>query len=945
MRDTLARVLLRLPVLSGLVLVALCLRVGLFVADQDAPVHSLELRVQDITSETPGLYTVPVTLPGSWWRRVRGDSVDDPFASTLTLFEDGRALGPAHEAHANIPGGSGRYSHWGDWLYFSTSDGSNPQSNGRAYRIEARLAVEPRLVLGVDLLLAAGVMLIALARTRADLRARRRRFPHESRKAVVVAVATERVLGAPGGSGRRRACAASGLLVALITALAVGVPRQESAVDAQAVQAGSGRLRYVPVEVAFAFPFRIRSDSSNAPKASSLRLYEDGRLLEPAHAEHSVIEAGGAGHYSHWNGFLYFSSSDDTEPASAAHRYTFSVKPALIPGLLPGAWLLFLLLAALARPAVAARVAERLMTPAADLSARACWSIVGLGVMMCCGYVIWNWTLNPGAAPAPSLAGYLPLSDALGYNTCATQAALLGHFMEHYEFCSRRTLYPSLLASFHLLTRSQLELVLLVQAAVVAIVLGFVVMRLARVLSALAALLAGAVLLAYASEYALGLFMTEFTGIVFGLLALSLFLDEQDGAFRSRFVVACALLSVALVSRNGAMFMLPALLAWAVLERWRAGMREVLRLALATAAALAFGLVLQRVILAFNGVDAVSSFNNFATVIYRLSIGAKDWTQALIDYPKLPNEPEAEQFARIYGHALANILAQPMVFLRALGRAFLTYTQTLYHFDGARNFAGLLNGLTALGLIGCAVGWRQRTCRLLLCLAAGEMLSAPLIVEDGGMRVFAASIGLRVVLSAIGLLVLFSLAARAARLPAAMRMVLARPFCAGLTPHGHRHEFVLATTLVALMLLPYADFASAQLRPAPLAGSGCPPGMREMVIDLGHESFAIGLTDGIAPAYSKPLVLTRHRMINGVRSTWYESEIAALPERALVIQAIDRAESRFARAVLLSIDEGGVLLDSPGPVTVCFVPHGGPKVAAYEYRRIEHVGPAAPFAP
>jgi hypothetical protein len=562
-----------------------------------------------------------------------------------------------------------------------------------------------------------------------------------------------------------------------------------------------------------------------------------------------------------------------------------------------------------------------------------------------CGYVIWNWTLNPGAVPAPSLAGYLPLSDALGYNTCATQAALLGHFIEHYEFCSRRTLYPSLLAAFHLLMGSRLELILLLQATIVACVLGFLVIRLARVLNVLAALLAGAVLFAYASEYALGLLMTEFAGLVFGVLALTLFLDERDGAFGRRFLIACALLSVALVSRNGAMFMLPALLGWAMLERRRADAREILSLALATAAALVFGLVLQRVILAFNGVDAVSSFNNFATVIYRLSVGAKDWTQALLDYPKLPNEPEAEQFARIYGHALANILAQPTVFLRALGRAFLTYTQTLYQFAGAGQFATPLNGLTLLGLVGCGLGWRQRTCRLLLCLAAGEMLSAPLIVEDGGMRVFAASIGLRVVVMAVGLLFLMKFAARAAGLPGALWTGLARPFGADSTPHGHRHEFVLATTLVALMLLPYANFASAHLRPAPLAGSGCPGGMREMVIDLRHESFALGMTDGAAPAYSKPLVLSRRRLINGVRSTWYEAEVAALPERALVIQAIDRAPDRFARAVLLSSADGGALLGSPGPVTVCYVPRSGPKVAAYEYQRIEHVGPAAPHAP
>jgi len=945
MRPPLTSALRRLPILPGLVVVLLVLRAALFVADFDAPVITVELRGQDITSTTPGVYTVPVDASGSWWRTVRGDSLDQPVASTLMLFEDGRALGPAHVAHADIAAGGGRYSHWGKWLYFSTSDGSSPQSNGRVYHVEARLAVEPRVVLGANLLLAASVLLLAVVHLRDDLRDRRLRHPRESRRDAITAVAIATLVGPSGGFARLRTCLASGLLVVLLTALAVAVPRQHFTVDPQAIQAGDGRLRIIPLETTIAFPFRILSDSADAPAASSLWLYEDGRLLEPAHSEHSVIASQGAGHYSHWNGSLHFSSTDGTEPTSEARRYTFSVKPALSAGLLPGAWLLFLMLAALAWPAAAGRTAERLLAPAADLSAGTRWSIVGLGVVASCAYVIWNWTLNAGAAPAPSLAGYLPLSDALGYNTCATQAALLGHFMEHYEFCSRRTLYPSLLAALHLLTRSQVELILLLQAAVVGIVLGIFVIRLARVLGMLVGLVAGVVLFAFSSEYVLGLLMTEFTGFVFGLLALTLFLDERDGAFGSRLLIACALLSVALVSRNGAMFMLPALLAWVVLERWRAGPRQILTLALSTAAALAFGLVLQRVILAFNGVDAVSSFNNFATVIYRLSIGAEDWTQALIDYPKLPNEPEAKQFARIYGHALANILAQPMMFLGALGRAFLTYTQTLYQFVGAGQFATPLNGLTVLGLVGCGLGWRQRTCRLLLSLAVGEMLSAPLIVEDGGMRVFAASIGLRAVLVAVGLVLLLKSAARAARLPGALWAGFARPFGAGSTPHGHRHELTLATTLVVLMLLPYADFASAHLRPAPLAGSGCPSGMHEMVIDLRHESFAIGMTDGVPPVYSKPLVMTRRRMINGVRSTWYEGEVAALPARALVIQAIDRAPDRFARAALLSSVNGDRLLASREPVTVCFVPLSGPKVAAYKYQHIEHVGPAGPHAP
>lgn len=62
------------------------------------------------------------------------DSTGAGEVSPLMLYEDDTALGPAHATHAQIrSNGEGRYSHWGDDLYFSTSDNSDPNTNGRRY--------------------------------------------------------------------------------------------------------------------------------------------------------------------------------------------------------------------------------------------------------------------------------------------------------------------------------------------------------------------------------------------------------------------------------------------------------------------------------------------------------------------------------------------------------------------------------------------------------------------------------------------------------------------------------------------------------------------------------------------------------------------------------------------------------------------------------------------
>lgn len=57
-------------------------------------------------------------------------------SSTLDLYEDGTELRPAHAQHESIRTiGRGAFSHWGDDLYFSASDNSDPNSNGKRYSI------------------------------------------------------------------------------------------------------------------------------------------------------------------------------------------------------------------------------------------------------------------------------------------------------------------------------------------------------------------------------------------------------------------------------------------------------------------------------------------------------------------------------------------------------------------------------------------------------------------------------------------------------------------------------------------------------------------------------------------------------------------------------------------------------------------------------------------
>jgi hypothetical protein len=68
------------------------------------------------------------------------DTPRAPRRSTVILCEDDRPLGPPHSTNMEIyHQGKGRYSHYSPFgILFSTTDGSDPNNNGRRYR-----AIEP----------------------------------------------------------------------------------------------------------------------------------------------------------------------------------------------------------------------------------------------------------------------------------------------------------------------------------------------------------------------------------------------------------------------------------------------------------------------------------------------------------------------------------------------------------------------------------------------------------------------------------------------------------------------------------------------------------------------------------------------------------------------------------------------------------------------------------
>jgi len=84
-------------------------------------------------------WLVPLRLVGELCLlAIAADDLANARRSPVLLYEDGQSLGPAHSLHDHIRhSGQGRYSHWalGHVLLFSSSDNSDPNTNGRTYTI------------------------------------------------------------------------------------------------------------------------------------------------------------------------------------------------------------------------------------------------------------------------------------------------------------------------------------------------------------------------------------------------------------------------------------------------------------------------------------------------------------------------------------------------------------------------------------------------------------------------------------------------------------------------------------------------------------------------------------------------------------------------------------------------------------------------------------------
>jgi len=110
--------------------------------DTTAPIPSLLARAERDEHALDAASILPeqglawsVGVPARW-AHLANNAERSEGQFPLMLLEDGRELGPICPMHRTIRSdGGGVYSHWNNSLIFSTSDGSDPRTNGRSYSL------------------------------------------------------------------------------------------------------------------------------------------------------------------------------------------------------------------------------------------------------------------------------------------------------------------------------------------------------------------------------------------------------------------------------------------------------------------------------------------------------------------------------------------------------------------------------------------------------------------------------------------------------------------------------------------------------------------------------------------------------------------------------------------------------------------------------------------
>ncbi|MCP1914588.1 hypothetical protein J2R96_007068 [Bradyrhizobium elkanii] len=375
----------------------------------------------------------------------------------------------------------------------------------------------------------------------------------------------------------------------------------------------------------------------------------------------------------------------------------------------------------------------------------------GLPIVACayiyCISSMWAGIVRPNDPNTTSLGGLLPFSDANGYLASAFGQVTNGTWS---WFALRRPLAAAFRSVLLIFGNLSLQQMLILQACLLAGAICFATHAIMKWRGVWAGIAFFALAYIY-SRYFVPTTLTEPLGLFWALLSIPFFLKAFHDRSVSAALVAFAMTAIALMTRMGSMFTLPALVVWLV---WQFGRDAKAKLRIGLAAfcillgVLGLNSVLPRVYAAGPG---SMTTGNFAYVLCGLSMGTT-WDGCLKELAA-EGKPivgtEEAMVRQLYSAAWTHFRANPGVLFRRLGESVVEFATT---FPGLlwRGYGWVVqpdwlaqNVLTAICIAGLLYGAIRRTKAVELTfwalLWASIVASSAFIYFDDGARALAAS--------------------------------------------------------------------------------------------------------------------------------------------------------------------------------------------------------------
>jgi len=627
----------------------------------------------------------------------------------------------------------------------------------------------------------------------------------------------------------------------------------------------------------------LKADLPRSPEDSFLELYEDGQRLGPPHSSHDHIRNIGQGAFSHWGRELFFSTSDGSSPLTNGRTYL--VRSPLTPtplarwlgvvAFLIVLWRVVVLLPPAPQRSVVTmirRIFRWLLAPG-QLGGH--W-IVSASIALAVVGASWYYLLGLwGSAKTVNFAvgGFFQVSDASGYAVCASRVldeGISGLGVADYsgEWCLRRPIYATFLATVLGLTGRSWLWVLLVQSTLVGLSIAVLLRATSRLAGPGTAIFVLWLMFSFSAENVYPGTTTESAGLALGAVGLALLLDAARLGHHRLLFLGAACLSMALNARSGAFFALPFLAAGVFFQStpWRSRLSSTV----IAIAGIASGFAAQSFLVAHFGGTASASHSNFSYTLYGLSIGGKGWGQVFTDHPELfqGNLSDVQVARLIFDLAWTNIVTSPLLIVKTLARNLLRFLR-----DPLLGMAAL-QIFWWLGAFAIALRWREFSYRIVGFLSLGVLLSAPVVIQDAGPRIFAATWGVTVLQVALGLHLLLSRLWKAvdpSSSSAGSKQLRFHPF-----------EVAVPVLLLATIFLPLTPVRGL-MSIRPVTPLGCMNGEKELITRLGHESYMIILVGDDQPKSHWQMQVSANDLRRGLREEWFEKGFAGLPVPTTVI--------------------------------------------------------------